>query len=509
MKRIVFLCIALFFMSALVFAAGNRQSSAGAGKPEISVITLDRGEVAASEGTYEDNRWVRWINENSPVRVRIVPVPRTESVARMTALFAAGAAPDLIWEYGKGFMDGLYPHGVIQPVDEHIRNYSTAYKNYLASHPELMPYLMADDGRQYGMTSARNIGSILNHGLWIRQDWLDKFNMPTPTTTDQVVEFMRRVRDQDPDGNGARDTFGITFNYNATVILKTLFGQPFNGFIVRNGRFVDWTSTDGYRDFLSFWAMLYREGFIDPEYITDTNFSRQTELLVTGKSGIHLGSWSMETQWRELKTNVPSSNWQPFEPWTTSQGKFGLYTEPPANTMVCMNAASRNARDIMAYMDWMITDGWFPLIYGLEGRHYRLVSGIPQVINPDLNRIELNYAGEYPIVNQDQPIASWWPIQAAQDPLSQAYVPIQVRAAEIANRNVFNRYVPFTPSSDSINRFENETKDQIEAIETSIVLGRISVDEGLRQINEYKRRFGWDTINAEKDAWYQKNRSLF
>jgi hypothetical protein len=34
------------------------------------------------------------------------------------------------------------------------------------------------------------------------------------------------------------------------------------------------------------------------------------------------------------------------------------------------------------------------------------------------------------------------------------------------------------------------------------------VDEGIRQINEYKKSFGWDGVNAEKDAWYQKNKHL-
>jgi hypothetical protein len=41
------------------------------------------------------------------------------------------------------------------------------------------------------------------------------------------------------------------------------------------------------------------------------------------------------------------------------------------------------------------------------------------------------------------------------------------------------------------------------------MIGRVSVDEGLRQINDAKRTLGWDAINAELDAWYQKNRHLF
>ena len=509
MKRIVFLCLALILLSTLVFATGNRQSSGAAGqKPEVSVITFDSGGFQASEGTLEDNRWTRWINENSPVRLRVVPVPRSESVNRINALFAAGTAPDLVYEYGKAFMDNLYYQGVIQPVDEHIRNYSTAYKNYLAAHPELMPHLIAEDGRQYGMTSARNLTAILNHGMWIRQDWLDKFNLPTPTTTDQVVNFLRRVRDEDPDGNGVRDTFGVSMNYNGPYILRALFGEPALGFMVRDGHFVDWYSTDGYRDYLSFWAMLYREGYIDPEYITDTSFSRHLEQVVTGKVAITMRSWSMEAQWRQLLENVPTANWQPLEPWTTSQGKQGLYTEPPPMNMIVMNRSSRNQRDIMAYLDWVVGDGAYTINYGFEGVNYRLVNGnIPQVIDATLNSTQ--GVGMYSILNSIVVPPSWWPIQAAQDPLSQEFVQLRIKAAEVNQKNVYTRYVPFAPASESINRFTNETRNQIDAIETSIIIGRVSVDDGIRQINDYKRSFGWDAINAEKDAWYQKNKNLF
>ena len=40
-------------------------------------------------------------------------------------------------------------------------------------------------------------------------------------------------------------------------------------------------------------------------------------------------------------------------------------------------------------------------------------------------------------------------------------------------------------------------------------MGRLTVDEGLRQINEYKNSLGWQAIIAEKDAWYQANKAAF
>jgi putative aldouronate transport system substrate-binding protein len=92
-----------------------------------------------------------------------------------------------------------------------INNYSVEYKQYQKDHPEFLPYLLGPDGRQYGVTSHRRMVPTPNQGMWIRQDWLDKFGLEPPETTDEVVNFMRRVRDEYPYGNGQKDTFGMGF----------------------------------------------------------------------------------------------------------------------------------------------------------------------------------------------------------------------------------------------------------------------------------------------------------
>jgi putative aldouronate transport system substrate-binding protein len=280
-----------------------------------------------------------------------------------------------------------------------------------------------------------------------------------------------------------------------------------NSFMINSGHFVDWSATPAYKDHLAFRAMLYKEGFVDPEYITDTNYTRQRQLLVTGKTGIYLGSWDSAPEWRELKQNVPGANWVPFEPWTTSQGKHGLFQEPPAHYMICLNKDAKNPKAVMAYVDWLISDGWFTLLYGEEGRHYRSVNGIPQTIDPDLNKIEKDYSNEYAILHQNQPTLDWFPVLAAQDALSQEYAKVRMIANAVQLKNKFDR-IPYTPTSDSINRFATETAAQITALETNIITGTIGLDEGIRQIDAYKKSFDWDAVNKEKDDWYQKNKAL-
>src|SRR6478736_6061711 len=79
-------------------AVGCSQAETGSkGKSEkkatITVSNYDRGNIPAAEGTVEENRWTKWINERSPVTVKFVPVARAEAVRKLNVMFASGSAP--------------------------------------------------------------------------------------------------------------------------------------------------------------------------------------------------------------------------------------------------------------------------------------------------------------------------------------------------------------------------------------------------------------------------------
>ena len=70
-----FLSILLVCLMVLSLGAAVAEGD----KPTISVAIFDRGAVPADKGSYEDNWVTQWINENAPVNVEFVPVPRWET----------------------------------------------------------------------------------------------------------------------------------------------------------------------------------------------------------------------------------------------------------------------------------------------------------------------------------------------------------------------------------------------------------------------------------------------
>ena len=90
----------------------------------------DRGAVPASEGTYEENRWTKWINQNGPVNVKYIPILRSESTKKLNVLFASGSAPDIVNEYNTPFRDSLYDQKQLLPIDD-ILKYMPEYQKLL------------------------------------------------------------------------------------------------------------------------------------------------------------------------------------------------------------------------------------------------------------------------------------------------------------------------------------------------------------------------------------------
>ena len=126
-------------------AAGGETKPEPRGK--ISVSIYDRGLIPAEEGTYSDNRWTRWINENGPVDVEFVQIPRNESQQKYSMLFASGEAPDLVLEYDNAFVNTLWAQKQLLPLDDLIAEHSTEYKKLLEKFPELKKLATKPDGK--------------------------------------------------------------------------------------------------------------------------------------------------------------------------------------------------------------------------------------------------------------------------------------------------------------------------------------------------------------------------
>lgn len=168
----------------------GEQSGSGSGetsgekKDKITVAIYDRGILDPSEGAMEDNRWTKWINENAPVDVEFIAIPRWTSSDKYSNLLASDSAPDLILEYDTTILQNMLSNDCLMPIGDLIDQYSVEYKALVEKYP-MMRKLGTVNGELYYFT--RTEAAKPNHVIYIRMDWLKKVGMDMPKDRKSVV----------------------------------------------------------------------------------------------------------------------------------------------------------------------------------------------------------------------------------------------------------------------------------------------------------------------------------
>ena len=492
-------------------AEQSKQADPYANLPkEVSVSMFDRGRVPAEEGSYEDNRWTKWINENSGIDVKWIPVPRNTAQEKLNVLVAANEAPDLIWEYDRNYIALLASQGAIQPIDSYIEKYSTSYKKYLSEHPELKPYVTID-GKMYAVASERGIDTIANQGMWIRKDWLDKLGLSMPKTEEELLNVAKAFAEKDPDGNGKDDTIGFAFNSKFTSYFAAMYASRPDTWYLDDGKLQLGRLTDRYADTLAISKQLYDQGMVDKEYITDKSYQRERQLWVTGKAGIYLGSWHMDSEYFDLKKNDPDAQPVPLEALTTKYGKNGLLQEAPASMLIAFNKNMKNPKAAVEFLDWMLDNGWFTLKFGLEGVHHQKTNDAIQVIDAEKNKKELDYAYEYPIVNQWSPKPDDIVKMAASDPASQEYAKLKALGLETAMKDRFRRDIPYAPSFPELSQFLAEFNPKADEIDNQVIMGgpKFTPEWGAAELQKEWDRLNGESVWKQVQEWYEQNKESF
>lgn len=391
-------------MSAVMAAGavGCSQAETGSkGKSEkkatITVSNYDRGNIPAAEGTVEENRWTKWINERSPVTVKFVPVARAEAVRKLNVMFASGSAPDIVNDYDTGFRNSLYQQKQLLPLDDYLQ-YAPEYQKLLEKYPQLRKVGTKPDGKLYeiGKINEPHLQSV----AFIRMDWLKKLGLEVPRTTDELLDVLRAFVEQDPDGNGKKDTYGTNMSYTSGGMIDSMFGSygwklSDDDTIVRT-----WDNT---LESLKFKKTLFEEGLIDKDYLADKNGAKAKQDYLNGKIGVFLPpaitNWfeNTVTDVQTLRKVVPEAEIAPMEQPRSSMGQFVHHVVNPVQMTTVINAAAKDPKAAMEYINFIIKpENALNLKKGIEGEHWREgEDGFPKVIDPEKNAKELDWAMDY------------------------------------------------------------------------------------------------------------------
>ncbi|UVI29138.1 extracellular solute-binding protein [Paenibacillus spongiae] len=218
---------------------------------------------------------------------------------------------------------------------------------------------------------------------WVRKDWLDKLQLQPPKTLDELYTVAKAFTDGDPDGNGKKDTFGITGGKMGAF--NTIFGAYGIGFeggpslYIHDNKLINSLYDPNMKDALTYIKKLVDAGAVDPELMANSGLQHQ-EKAIKGQVGIIYIDWPNITKDQfaeQIKAVNPNAEWMQLE---APQGPGGQYVSSwdvgmtPALYAIpkSLEKNPEKLNKVIEMLNYVSTDGSKLVQYGVEGKHYNL-----------------------------------------------------------------------------------------------------------------------------------------
>jgi putative aldouronate transport system substrate-binding protein len=209
------------------------------------------------------------------LKIVLLPPAQTDADAKINAAAAANDLPDL-FQVNREPWYRLVQNGLVSTVDDLLPLMPDRTKILYSN--DTSNKLVTLDGKMYGLPQPGALPRT--DALVIRKDWLDKLGLEMPKTLEDFMAVAKAFTENDPDGNGKKDTYGFCpYIESEGVGVLAGLGKRFEWVLGAFGVNGAWnlTSTDNFqlnvRDPNFMKAMEYIKalndaGVIDPDWPT-------------------------------------------------------------------------------------------------------------------------------------------------------------------------------------------------------------------------------------------------
>jgi putative aldouronate transport system substrate-binding protein len=327
------------------------------------------------------------LNKDLNMALEISMVP-SEYDQQLNVRLAGGTPPD-IFTVSKNQMFSYAKQGMLLDLTPYLKKMTNLTDTNGFSETFMKKGQVS--GKQYAIPYRPLIP--VQTTFWVRQDWLDKLNLKAPATLDELKAVAKAFVEKDPDGNGKKDTIGITgLGFEGTLSpFFAAFGVAAPGhFMIKDNKVVYSTTLPETAKAVDYIKGMFDEGLIDPEFLTNTGLSHQ-EKAFKGQAGIVYAHWAhLKRPDMEQKMNSinPNQKWTQLDAMTGPGGKFAdMYDEGNTSGRYVLPKSlekePEKVEKIIEYLNY-VSGGKGQLLvnYGIDGVHYKM-NGSQIVVDQD------------------------------------------------------------------------------------------------------------------------------
>ncbi|MCR5558297.1 MAG: extracellular solute-binding protein [Butyrivibrio sp.] len=458
-------------------------------KETITVwMTNDTTAMAKNGGDYNNNPYYQELEARTNVHVEWqVPAAQTEA-EQFNLLFTSGELPDLMYYntgtvYYKDGLDAAVEDGYFLDLTDLLPKYAPHYLEALKKSSEnVQKAAVTDAGRYVQIYSILQNSQPSFFGYVVRQDWLDECGLSTPETFDDWENMLRTFKDK--YGASAAlstvPTFLWNLGYGMGVYNITDFYQE-NGKVKQ--ALLD--EPEKTRKFLTTLNSWYKEGLLDPDFASETNFWGNSVLIANDNTGVTCTMYTIPSALFLPSMSDSDASFSAIKYPVENKGdelKAG-YVVPDTNAAWVISADCKNPELILKWIDYMYTEeGALFGNYGKEGETFNMVDGKPVYTDVISNNADgLSYDEAMRIYTYEP---SWpgiyydWERElqfVSEDDFKMCYV-----------WNDFDHEATYYPSYASLNLEETaEYSDIFSDLSTYIQENLLSFVTGSKSLDEY------------------------
>jgi putative aldouronate transport system substrate-binding protein len=321
-------------------------------------------------------------------KMNIIWVPGSEYTTKLDLVLASGDIPEVIYggDHNRPTLINAIRHGAFWDLTPFLGDFSE-YPN-LRDHmtPGSWNYVKVD-GKIMGVPRSR---SLIDSGLKMRKDWLEKLGLPVPATIDEYRDTLIKIVKGDPDGNGKNDTIGLAVGAQPDTSLQAAFGV-FKPTHDAAGGLVYSSLTPQYTQLIEWLRGLYAEGVLPAEFAA-LNATQLQDLIRSGRAASYHYAIYRDFTWTEdIRKVQPGGELITLPPMKGPNGDYAAYLDAGTRGAhhISKKVPEAKVKEILKFLDKTASPEITDLAYyGKEGVHFNVVNG--EKVSTELGRQQLN-----------------------------------------------------------------------------------------------------------------------
>lgn len=224
---------------------------------------------------WEDMKFFKVMEEKTNIKFKFNTPPLDSFDTQKNLVFASNELPDIF--YGASLTNSdvvkYSQTGQLIPLDDLIEEYAPNVKRMFEEYPDVKKTITAPDGHIYTLPALdRNLPWNI-HPMWYNGHFLEALGVTElPTTPEELIELLRRFKNEDPNGNGEQDEIPLTAQgmwdirqwFMGFFGLKSIAQAQYDG-VIKYG-----AVQPEFKEYLQFMNQLWEEGLLDPETFSQT-----------------------------------------------------------------------------------------------------------------------------------------------------------------------------------------------------------------------------------------------